>query len=80
MAIKPKYLSLIRWVDQNYSMGPYQKHELPIETIGLTVGLLVSETDKWVSLAGEWFEFRDDYRHIISIPKVAILSHKKVKI
>lgn len=77
---RPKYLSIIRWVDQHYQIGPLKAEEMLEKCIGETTGFLIAEDDDQIALAAEWFEWRDDYRHIIHIPKCAILSHKKIKI
>ena len=78
--MKPDYISVIRWTDQNYTMGPYKAEELPFETIGETVGFLIAEDAKMIAVSAEWFEFREDFRHVIQIPKCAVLEHKKIKL
>lgn len=77
---KVKFISIVRWRDQHYVTGPLAREDMLYECIGQTTGYLVAEDDNQVALASEWFEFRDDFRHVIHIPKCAIISHKKIKI
>lgn len=77
---KPKFISVIRWVDQSYSHGPYRKEELPFEPIGTTTGFLIAEDKDTIAVSAEWFESDTSFRHVINIPKCAVLSHKKLKV
>ena len=79
-AWKPKYLSVIRWYDQHYTHGPMERSDLMYECIGNTTGFLIEEDSKQICISSEWFEWTDTLRHIIHIPKCAIISHKKIKI
>jgi len=78
--MKPKYISVIRWVDQSYTSGPLKPEELPFKCIGTTTGFLIAEDKETIAVSAEWFEFREDFRHVIQIPKCAILKHKKIKV
>lgn len=70
---------LIEWIDQFYNEGPMPLEDvLSYEVTGRTVGILVKETDEYVALSAEYFAHADNYRHIITIPKVCIKNRIKL--
>jgi hypothetical protein len=70
----------VEWVDAAYERGSLRVDELGGLLTLKTVGWLVREGDDHVSIAAEWCEAEGTYRDISHIPRVGIVSVKKVKL
>ncbi len=65
---------IVEWVDANYQEGPVSVRGLaPLKTV-ITLGMLIREDSKSVSLASEFCDEDDDFRDVTHIPKSCIVS------
>jgi len=65
---------LIRWRDSSYTTGTFEEAEArdrDLITVQ-TVGHLVMEHKDRITVAGEYFEVENTYRHLTTIPQVNI--------
>jgi len=82
--MKTKYINYIEWIDSFGCSSGWSEIQ-PIETvlICMSVGFVVSENDKTISLANsvayETEDTKEQANGIMTIPKVSIISRKELK-
>jgi hypothetical protein len=77
---KTTTLVWVRWFDASYQHGECTVDELVSKVELESAGLLVAEDAKTVSLALDYYQADDTWRHIQHIPKVNVIRMKKVVI
>ena len=70
-----KYI-VITWFDSFYEGGPYAKGDFRSRCEMESAGHYVSENDDHVSIAMEFDEEYETWRHITHIPKVNIIKRR----
>lgn len=69
----------IYWIDAVASIGwEYETKSQPMECI--TVGKLIDEDDRQITLASTWGQFDDDHNCRMTIPKGWIKKRKVLKV
>jgi hypothetical protein len=76
----PQTVVCVEWVDACYERGSLKAGELGGLLTLKTVGWLVREEEDHVSVAAEWCPREETYRDISHIPRVGIVSVKRVKL
>lgn len=66
----------VRWLDACLIYDACKLDEIDESYIVVSAGVLVRETDKYVSIALDYSERHENWRHIQNIPKVLIISQK----
>ena len=66
----------IKWFDSCYDRGSLQKKDIKDTVVLENIGFLIKETKESFCMALEYCEEWDNYRYIISIPKVNIIKKK----
>ena len=79
MMAKPKRtLALIKWFDASYQRGECTKDEFVTRVELESAGILVQENADTISIALDRYAGDDTYRHIEHIPKVNVLSVRRI--
>ena len=85
MHLKLDDVIVIHWVDQNSYTSPHPAKGALRTCDGRTLGFFLEENADWICVATEKMQTGEtndepNYRHIISIPKCAIISLTKLQI
>lgn len=79
--LKTNDLILVKWVDQNSYTEAHEAEGSINTCYGYDVGHFLEENDEWLSLGMEKMVVDNapvKYRHIVSLPKCAILEIQKI--
>lgn len=76
---EPSIILMVEWLDASHQSGPIDLTELSGEHIIRSVGWLIQETKKRVTLAQDFCVSIDNYREVLHIPKKYILNQERYK-
>lgn len=70
----------IRWNDASYERGEKTADEIDPGCVLHSSGILIKDDNEFISMATDYFLEEETFRHITHIPKVNILTIRRMRL